>query len=129
MAGSPTRVRAPPSSAAGRWYRSGRWHVSPPRTPRPWRAALTCRDSRSEEHTSELQSPCNIVCRLLLEKKKYDLGSTGNGVCLGPEVVGRATQKSGTWTHSCFYPIKTQYGLTIVMGLNLTMNSQIQLEV
>src|SRR3989454_9063839 len=27
-------------------------------------------DSRSEEHTSELQSPCNLVCRLLLEKKK-----------------------------------------------------------
>src|SRR5688500_8628882 len=30
--------------------------------PEPWR--------RSEEHTSELQSPCNLVCRLLLEKKK-----------------------------------------------------------
>src|SRR5256885_2479144 len=28
----------------------------------------SCR--RSEEHTSELQSPCNLVCRLLLEKKK-----------------------------------------------------------
>src|SRR2546426_4715693 len=28
------------------------------------------RSWRSEEHTSELQSPCNIVCRLLLEKKK-----------------------------------------------------------
>src|SRR2546426_9214543 len=27
---------------------------------------------RSEEHTSELQSPCNLVCRLLLEKKKGD---------------------------------------------------------
>src|SRR5256885_8628876 len=27
-------------------------------------------DERSEEHTSELQSPCNLVCRLLLEKKK-----------------------------------------------------------
>src|SRR2546426_4374678 len=27
-------------------------------------------NARSEEHTSELQSPCNIVCRLLLEKKK-----------------------------------------------------------
>src|SRR5256885_3929268 len=27
---------------------------------------------RSEEHTSELQSPCNLVCRLLLEKKKND---------------------------------------------------------
>src|SRR2546426_9087196 len=30
---------------------------------RPW-------PLRSEEHTSELQSPCNLVCRLLLEKKK-----------------------------------------------------------
>src|SRR3989454_10701978 len=29
----------------------------------------TFRDVRSEEHTSELQSPCNLVCRLLLEKK------------------------------------------------------------
>src|SRR2546426_3697441 len=28
------------------------------------------RGVRSEEHTSELQSPCNLVCRLLLEKKK-----------------------------------------------------------
>src|SRR3989454_3297088 len=28
------------------------------------------RAKRSEEHTSELQSPCNLVCRLLLEKKK-----------------------------------------------------------
>src|SRR5256885_8903406 len=26
---------------------------------------------RSEEHTSELQSPCNLVCRLLLEKKRF----------------------------------------------------------
>src|SRR5215467_16224628 len=31
------------------------------------------RRSRSEEHTSELQSPCNLVCRLLLEKKKKTL--------------------------------------------------------
>src|SRR5256885_9342038 len=28
--------------------------------------------ARSEEHTSELQSPCNLVCRLLLEKKKLN---------------------------------------------------------
>src|SRR5256885_8689798 len=36
-----------------------------------WKSDITvptCR--RSEEHTSELQSPCNLVCRLLLEKKK-----------------------------------------------------------
>src|SRR5256885_4557741 len=30
---------------------------------------------RSEEHTSELQSPCNLVCRLLLEKKKHSIKS------------------------------------------------------
>src|SRR5256885_9505600 len=29
-------------------------------------------EQRSEEHTSELQSPCNLVCRLLLEKKNND---------------------------------------------------------
>src|SRR5688500_19696556 len=31
--------------------------------------------ARSEEHTSELQSPCNLVCRLLLEKKKETTGN------------------------------------------------------
>src|SRR5256885_8954510 len=31
---------------------------------------VTMAPIRSEEHTSELQSPCNLVCRLLLEKKK-----------------------------------------------------------
>src|SRR5256885_5070833 len=41
---------------------------------RPWGIALSADGkrlyTRSEEHTSELQSPCNLVCRLLLEKKK-----------------------------------------------------------
>src|SRR5256885_3401479 len=32
--------------------------------------AQVAKERRSEEHTSELQSPCNLVCRLLLEKKK-----------------------------------------------------------
>src|SRR5688500_20108941 len=43
------------------------------RGPRAHRAARQVSDRprpRSEEHTSELQSPCNLVCRLLLEKKK-----------------------------------------------------------
>src|SRR2546426_5090151 len=35
-----------------------------------WRAKTFLYCVRSEEHTSELQSPCNLVCRLLLEKKK-----------------------------------------------------------
>src|ERR1022692_4611680 len=33
--------------------------------------------SRSEEHTSELQSPCNLVCRLLLEKNRTRDGASG----------------------------------------------------
>src|ERR1039457_7360671 len=37
--------------------------------------------SRSEEHTSELQSPCNLVCRLLLAKKKHQEGN--RNLCLG----------------------------------------------
>src|SRR5574337_82797 len=44
-----------------------------PRDPcRPWRGTLASghKPRRSEEHTSELQSPLNLVCRLLLEKKK-----------------------------------------------------------
>src|SRR5688500_19889628 len=38
---------------------------------------IGCGWYRSEEHTSELQSPCNLVCRLLLEKKKNRQTSLG----------------------------------------------------
>src|SRR5256885_8534714 len=65
----------------------------------PWRAdwpnvQLTgnmsaARASRSEEHTSELQSPCNLVCRLLLEKKKEPTTH-----CLLTTPKGRATSYS-----------------------------------
>src|ERR1022692_2847738 len=45
------------------------------------------RTARSEEHTSELQSPCNLVCRLLLEKKK---------ILLDPALPGASRR-----THGC----------------------------
>src|SRR3989454_7435552 len=69
-----TRVAEKPSDA--KWSPDGKaisfvmvvpdstaWSISQPKAPEgaKW---------RSEEHTSELQSPCNLVCRLLLEKKK-----------------------------------------------------------
>src|SRR5256885_11682227 len=38
-------------------------------------AAAIAMTTRSEEHTSELQSPCNLVCRLLLEKKKHQINT------------------------------------------------------
>src|SRR5256885_12049209 len=47
---------------------------------------------RSEEHTSELQSPCNLVCRLLLEKKKTHLTK-----CHRELLPLNATQSSRTW--------------------------------
>src|SRR6266850_7115313 len=63
-------IRRPPRSTLFPYttlFRSpSRWHWERLRRPRsPW--------WRSEEHTSELQSPCNLVCRLLLEKKKKKL--------------------------------------------------------
>src|SRR5256885_4005522 len=39
---------------------------------------------RSEEHTSELQSPCNLVCRLLLEKKKQKFTTTVPPILTSP---------------------------------------------
>src|SRR5438094_3094817 len=60
--------RARPSSAH-RPRASARWPSSGSAPPR----------SRSEEHTSELQSPYDLVCRLLLEKKKKDDTAPCNG--------------------------------------------------
>src|SRR5258708_39785107 len=53
------------------WSCSPRWKSSGPRTASHRRP----RPCRSEEHTSELQSPDHLVCRLLLEKKKQFSGS------------------------------------------------------
>src|SRR2546430_12098319 len=55
---------------------NGKLKNTNPRTPSSKRSAAACEvirppmDFRSEEHTSELQSQSNLVCRLLLEKKK-----------------------------------------------------------
>src|SRR5256885_9254201 len=72
-------IRRPPRSTLFPYttlFRSllrDRWPTrSRPRRLRP-EAVVRADDAaapRSEEHTSELQSPCNLVCRLLLEKKK-----------------------------------------------------------
>src|SRR2546426_4931820 len=80
-------IRRPPRSTLFPYttlFRSlrARLHESPDPTERGAVAVLAgrgqdvprqsgrARRDRSEEHTSELQSPCNLVCRLLLEKKK-----------------------------------------------------------
>src|SRR5574343_1681571 len=63
-------IRRPPRSTLFPYttlFRSSRTPVAPRGTSRPARAG---RSTRSEEHTSELQSHHDLVCRLLLEKKK-----------------------------------------------------------
>src|SRR2546426_10592470 len=52
----------------GGWQMAGITYL---RTGQPFSVTFSpSQTGRSEEHTSELQSPCNLVCRLLLEKKK-----------------------------------------------------------
>src|SRR2546426_5719506 len=73
---SPRTLSAPPP---GEQQRSVRWLVKPRASGggtgiRVYQPGASVPQGsyvqRSEEHTSELQSPCNLVCRLLLEKKK-----------------------------------------------------------
>src|SRR2546426_7160069 len=59
--------------------------------PRVARADGEERLHRSEEHTSELQSPCNLVCRLLLEKKKKKRHQ-----CYKPHIGKTSTHQQGT---------------------------------
>src|SRR2546426_5024916 len=59
---------------AAQWIHLERQHSRTPASRVPAARSSWCvfsrQRNRSEEHTSELQSPCNLVCRLLLEKKK-----------------------------------------------------------
>src|ERR1022692_4993014 len=82
---------APPSRAA--WIETIHLHdhhlPQPCRRPRGRRGLKhSVPFGRSEEHTSELQSPCNLVCRLLLEKKKKNH-------CTREESTTSARQRSG----------------------------------
>src|SRR2546426_1720442 len=66
-----TLFRSPYAAAAAALILNGCGYIGEPMYPLvniPKR--VTDLAARSEEHTSELQSPCNLVCRLLLEKKK-----------------------------------------------------------
>src|SRR5256885_8231443 len=66
------RPRSPPKPSRRRRNASRRSRLERTTTSRPSSTPLRSSSAtrRSEEHTSELQSTCNLVCRLLLEKKK-----------------------------------------------------------
>src|SRR5256885_3319590 len=69
---------------------------------------------RSEEHTSELQSPCNLVCRLLLEKKKKkESRATPLDVILthDPERSNALSHQQSSWCTNCGSEERYLYGL------------------
>src|SRR2546426_6384454 len=76
-----TLFRSPKSSCCSARSAKNRWWLTMMRLASRARWCI----QRSEEHTSELQSPCNLVCRLLLEKKKKNyrwvLVPTDEGNC------------------------------------------------
>src|SRR5258708_13639255 len=56
------------------------------------RGGRCCPRQRSEEHTSELQSPDHLVCRLLLEKKKEDKHHRSTVIILPPSACSRISR-------------------------------------
>src|SRR3989454_1273309 len=64
--------------------------------------------TRSEEHTSELQSPCNLVCRLLLEKKKTTQRTSPCNI--GRRLLSEAHDRNGGATHGS--PVKSRRNRT-----------------
>src|SRR5689334_24005156 len=70
------------------------WRLRFPIPARPAECSTNARPWRSEEHTSELQSQFDLVCRLLLEKKltaplALTIAYTPNGLFIGPVFIGR----------------------------------------
>src|SRR5256885_13062442 len=72
VSGLPGEIRPPPALPEHAPRHAGTVHGRRLRDPSVLQGGRQAvrHPRRSEEHTSELQSPCNIVCRLLLEKKK-----------------------------------------------------------
>src|SRR6266581_3892021 len=100
-------IRRPPRSTLFPYttlFRSG--PSRPPRAPpASWRAPAPA--TRSEEHTSELQSPVHLVCRLLLEKKKANSHSTTRRlkrrVHLACRLRGRGLERRGYFPTTFFF--------------------------
>src|SRR2546426_2257936 len=100
-------IRRPPRSTLFPYttlFRSG-WRRTPPRTAAPNHTlerspqpgdVITVDEKRSEEHTSELQSPCNLVCRLLLEKKKKQ--NNRGAICWRTEQIRRSRVQYAAFT-------------------------------
>src|SRR2546430_11799998 len=86
-------IRRPPRSTLFPYTTLFRSSGRPSLSPRP--RFRSCRNCwyRSEEHTSELQSQSNLVCRLLLEKKKKKQNAVGTPLHIPQRVYGHLDRK------------------------------------
>src|SRR5256885_6123558 len=108
---SDSGISANHSAATGDTDLSAPWEIeSANHTTMNPSSVLPASPMRSEEHTSELQSPCNLVCRLLLEKKKKRTGrdeysARYSGLSLLIDLVGHpaCTNQLFALVHSMTY--------------------------
>src|SRR2546430_9971722 len=82
-------TEASPPFETNTTFPSGRTAIPLERLPAAMTAITSARAQRSEEHTSELQSQSNLVCRLLLEKKKKTTGRRQYSASVTPCPTGR----------------------------------------
>src|SRR5256885_13189160 len=112
-------IRRPPRYCPPGRQRSCGSRRRTPRTPGRGKTA-----PRSEEHTSELQSPCNLVCRLLLEKKNAHVDShVLVQDQLAAALLGADVQQCGAATMSAptaFEPV-TRIGVTVRFSRSLNL--------
>src|SRR5256885_12333646 len=74
--------------------------------------------ARSEEHTSELQSPCNLVCRLLLEKKKHTLNTTltfSKSSCVMADAISNTVCDISLLSFTIHPSVRTSITLTVTI--------------
>src|SRR5256885_5359482 len=94
-------IRRPPRSTLFPYPPLSRSSPAAPGPPYSFPSFLICGHAaatRSEEHTSELQSPCNLVCRLLLEKKKQQHENCFLSTVLsGPSPIPASRPPSRHW--------------------------------
>src|ERR1022692_4809030 len=93
------RRRRPGKKQCSRWADPAGGSSPPERWWRQRRSRCR-RKTRSEEHTSELQSPCNLVCRLLLEKKNKQVSSHIVDVQRGAGETGSGSSAGLAAAHS-----------------------------
>src|SRR5260370_553125 len=107
----------------GRCFRSLGRPLMIPSSPSGRQTSTRCFEPRSEEHTSELQSHLNLVCRLLLEKKKT--GRSSEATSIRSDSYGSSTSIYESALFSLLLPITSQSSPSLFFFFNDTATTEI----